>query len=93
MLKSVSGDAVNFMVMRLERTGHPAHQFLGQSAFPTRPSVRQLLVCFEPAKGLACFELTGCGPWQRHLRVALALYISRDLTDRRINRLDDVRRS
>ena len=36
MLKSVSGDAADFMVMRPEPAGQPAHQFLGRGACPTR---------------------------------------------------------
>ena len=31
----------------------------------------QLLVSFETAKALACFEHAGCGPAQRHLRMHL----------------------
>lgn len=40
MLKSVLDDAADFMVMRPELTGQPAHQFLGRGACPTRPSSR-----------------------------------------------------
>ncbi|MEO3480756.1 hypothetical protein AAFO90_24305, partial [Phaeobacter sp. CAU 1743] len=36
MLKSVSGDAADFMVMRLDPTGQPAHHFVGRGVFPMR---------------------------------------------------------
>jgi hypothetical protein len=38
MLKSVPGNAADFMVMRPEPTGQLAHQFLGHGALPTWPS-------------------------------------------------------
>ena len=40
MLKSVSGGAADFIVMRPEPAGQPAPRFQGLDAFPRRPSAR-----------------------------------------------------